>query len=158
MRRTSVRSRAGRALKAIHGSEAAAESVGVNAAQFKVKIFVLGAVYASLAGSLYAHHAHAIGPNAFDMMASVMLITMAAVGGLASIWGAVFGAATITYLSQDAIVELGQKYPSLAELDVVIYGLILMLVMIFLPKGLFVSLRDAVDSWRRKRAKKGVAS
>jgi branched-chain amino acid transport system permease protein len=153
-----VRSRTGRALKAIHGSEAAAESVGINIAQFKVKIFVLGAVYASLAGSLYAHHWHAIGPSSFDMMASVMLITMAAVGGLASIWGAVFGAATITYLSQDAIVELGRNYPSLAKLDVVIYGLILMLVMIFLPKGLFVSLRDAFDNWRRKRAQRGVAS
>jgi branched-chain amino acid transport system permease protein len=153
-----VGSRAGRALKGIHGSEAAAESVGINAAQFKMKIFVLGAVYASLAGSLYAHHAHAIGPNAFDFMASVMVVTMAAIGGLASIWGAVFGAATITYISQDAIVELGRSYPRLAELDVVIYGLILMLVMIFLPKGLFVSLRDALDTWRRRRAQRGAAT
>jgi len=153
-----VGSRAGRALKGIHGSEAAAESVGINAAQFKMKIFVLGAVYASLAGSLYAHHAHAIGPNAFDFMASVMVVTMAAVGGLASIWGAVFGAATITYISQDAIVELGRSYPRLAELDVVIYGLILMLVMIFLPKGLFVSLRDALDTWRRRRAQRGATT
>ena len=153
-----VGSRAGRALKGIHGSEAAAESVGINAAQFKMKIFVLGAVYASLAGSLYAHHAHAIGPNAFDFMASVMVVTMAAVGGLASIWGAVFGAATITYISQDAIVELGRSYPRLAELDVVIYGLILMLVMIFLPKGLFVSLRDALDTWRRRRAQRGAVT
>jgi branched-chain amino acid transport system permease protein len=153
-----VGSRTGRALKAIHGSEAAAESVGINAAQFKMKIFVLGAVYASLAGSLYAHHAHAIGPNSFDFMASVMVVTMAAVGGLASIWGAVFGAATITYISQDAIVELGRSYPRLAELDVVLYGLILMLVMIFLPKGLFVSLRDALDTWRKRRAQKGAAA
>lgn len=153
-----VGSRAGRALKGIHGSEAAAESVGINVAQFKMKIFVLGAVYASLAGSLYAHHAHAIGPSAFDFMASVMVITMAAVGGLASIWGAVFGAATITYISQDAIVELGKSYPKLAELDVVLYGLILMLVMIFLPKGLFVSLRDVLDAWRNRRAQKGAAT
>jgi branched-chain amino acid transport system permease protein len=153
-----VRSRTGRALKGVHGSEAAAESVGINAAQYKMKIFVLGAVYASLAGSLYAHHAHAIGPNTFDFMASVMVVTMAAVGGLASIWGAVFGAATITYISQDAIVELGRSYPKLAELDVVLYGLILMLVMIFLPKGLFVSLRDAIDSWCQKRTRRGSAA
>jgi branched-chain amino acid transport system permease protein len=91
-------------------------------------------------------------------MASVMVVTMAAVGGLASIWGAVFGAATITYISQDAIVELGRSYPRLAELDVVIYGLILMLVMIFLPKGLFVSLRDSLDTWRRRRAQRGAAT
>ena len=86
------------------------------------------------------------------------MVVMAAVGGLASIWGAVFGAATIRILSQDAIVELGRSYPRLAELDVVIYGLILMLVMIFLPKGLFVSLRDALDTWRRRRAQRGAAT
>jgi branched-chain amino acid transport system permease protein len=153
-----VRSRTGRALKAIHGSEAAAESVGINITQFKVKIFVLGAVYASLAGSLYAHHLHHIGPSSFDFMASVVVITMAAVGGLASIWGAVFGAATITYISQDALAELGRSQPRLADLDVVLYGLILMLVMIFMPKGLFVTLRDSIDSWRRKRSQKGVVA
>ena len=61
-------------------------------------------------------------------------------------------------LSQDCIVELGKSYPRLAELDIVIYGLILMLVMIFLPKGLFVSLRDAFDSWRPKRARRGAVT
>jgi branched-chain amino acid transport system permease protein len=80
------------------------------------------------------------------------------VGGLASIWGAVFGAAAITYLSQDAIVELGKSYPRLAELDVVLYGLILMLVMIFLPKGLFVSFRDAFGRWRQRRAGRGASA
>jgi branched-chain amino acid transport system permease protein len=153
-----IKSRTGRALRAIHGSEAAAQSVGINIAQFKVKVFVLGAVYSSLAGSLYAHHAHAIGPSSFDFMASVVVVTMAAVGGLASIWGAVFGAAAITYLSQDAIVELGKSYPRLAELDVVLYGLILMLVMIFLPKGLFVSFRDAFGRWRQRRAGRGASA
>ncbi len=153
-----VRSRTGRALKAIDSSEAAAESVGVDISQFKIKIFVLGAVYASIAGSLYAHHLHHISPSSFDFMASVVVITMAAVGGLASIWGAVFGAATITYISQDALVELGRSQPRLAELDVVLYGLILMLVMIFLPKGLFVSLRDAVGSWRQRLARKGTVT
>ena len=148
-----VRSRTGRALRAIHSSEAAAESVGVNASGFKLKIFVLGAVYASLAGSLYAN-LRAIGPGSFDFMASVMVVTMASVGGLASVWGAIFGATTITYISQVALADLGQRYHRLAGLDAIMYGLILMLVMIFLPKGLFVSLRDAVNSWRQRRAQR----
>jgi branched-chain amino acid transport system permease protein len=150
-----VRSRTGRALRAIHGSEPAAESIGINIAQFKVKIFVFSAVYASLAGSLYAHHLHHISPSSFDFMASVTVITMAAVGGLASIWGAIFGAFTIKWISDEALVELGQKYSRLADMDIVLYGLILMLVMIFMPKGLFVGLRDALDSWRLKRAQRG---
>ena len=150
-----VRSRTGRALRAIHGSEAAAESIGINAAQFKVKIFVLSAVYASLAGSLYAHHIHHISPSSFDFLASVTVITMAAVGGLASIWGAIFGAATIKLVSDEALVRLGQLTPRLADLDVVLYGLILMLVMIFMPKGLFVSLRDVYNGWRQRRTQRG---
>ena len=143
-----VRSRTGRALRAIHGSESAAESVGINIAQFKVKIFVLSAVFASLAGSLYAHHTHAISPSSFDFLGSVMILVMAVVGGLASIWGAIFGAATIQYLKSEILVQLGNN-------DVIVYGLLLMLVMIFMPKGLFVSLRDAYDGWRQRRAQRG---
>lgn len=157
-----MRSRAGRALRAIHGSEGAAESVGVNVTQFKVKIFVLSAVYASLAGSLYAHQTNAIGPGSFDFLASVLILTMAVVGGLASVWGAVFGAAAILILKIELIPEMS-KMSFFRPLFVsgaaylISYGLLLMLVMIFLPKGLFVSLRDAFDDWRRRRAQRGVA-
>jgi len=65
-----VNSRSGRALRAIHGSEAAAESIGVNVDRFKVKIFVLSAVYASLAGSLFVHHLRFVSPQPFDFVAS----------------------------------------------------------------------------------------
>ncbi len=146
-----VRSRTGRALRAIHSSEAAAESIGINAAQFKVKIFVLSAVFASLAGSLYAHHTHAIGPSSFDFLGSVMILVMAVVGGLASIWGAIFGAATIQYLKSEVLVQLGNN-------DVIVYGLLLMLVMIFMPKGLFVSLRDVYNGWRQRRSQRGAVT
>jgi len=130
-----VRSRTGRALRAIHGSEAAAESIGINVDQFKVKIFVLSAVYASLAGSLFVHHLRFVSPQPFGFLASVKLVVMAVIGGLASVWGAIFGAATTRILSDELLLKFG-------ELDVVIYGLILMLVMIFMPEGLFVRLRE----------------
>ena len=133
-----VRSRTGRALRAIHGNEAAAESLGINVAQFKVKIFVLSAVYASLAGSLFAHHLRHVSPQPFDFMASVKLVVMAVIGGLASIWGAIFGAGTTRFLSDEVLLGLNQ-YP---QLDVIIYGLILMLVMIFMPEGLFVAIKS----------------
>jgi len=76
-----VRSRSGRALRAIHGSEAAAESIGINVARFKVKIFVLSAVYASLAGSLFVHHLRFVSPQPFDFLASVKFVVMAVIGG-----------------------------------------------------------------------------
>lgn len=143
-----VRSRTGRALRAIHGSEAAAESIGVNVDQFKVKIFVLSAVYASLAGSLFAHSMTHISPSTFDPLASVVIVVMAVIGGLASIWGAIFGAATIIILKNELLLGFG-------EWDIVIYGLILMLVMIFMPEGLFVRLRELIGQWRIRYAQRG---
>jgi branched-chain amino acid transport system permease protein len=158
-----MRSRAGRALRAIHGSEGAAESVGVNVTQFKVKILVLSAVYASLGGSLYAHQTNAIGPGSFDFLASVVILTMAVVGGLASVWGAVFGAAAILLLKIEWIPEMSKisflrSYFESGAASLIIYGLLLMLVMIFMPKGLFVTLRDAYEHWRLRRAHKEAAA
>ncbi len=136
-----VRSRSGRALRAIHGSEAAAESIGINATHFKVKIFVLSAVYASLAGSLLVHHLRFVSPQSFDFLASVRFVVMAVIGGLASIWGAIFGAGTTRILSDELLLGFG-------EWDVVIYGAILVVVMIFMPEGLFVKLQELFERWR----------
>jgi branched-chain amino acid transport system permease protein len=140
-----VRSRTGRALRAIHGNEAAAESIGINVAAFKVKIFVLSAVYASLAGSLLVHHLRFVSPQPFDFLASVKLVVMAVIGGLASIWGAIFGAGTTRLLSDQILLSFG-------HLDIIIYGLILILVMIFTPEGLFIALKSAAKwlqlNWR----------
>jgi len=143
-----VRSRAGRALRAIHGSEAAAESIGVNVDQFKVKILVLSAVYASLAGSLFAHHMTHVSPSSFDFIASVKVVVMAVIGGLASVWGAIFGAASTRILSDELLLTFG-------EWDIVAYGAILMLVMIFLPQGLFVGLKNLFQQLRLRYQRRG---
>jgi branched-chain amino acid transport system permease protein len=143
-----VRSRSGRALRAIHGSEAAAESIGINVARFKVKIFVLSAVYASLAGSLFVHHLRFVSPQPFDFLASVKFVVMAVIGGLASIWGAIFGAGTTRILSDELLLGFG-------EWDIVAYGAILVIVMIFMPEGLFVKLKELIGQWRQRYAERG---
>lgn len=145
-----VRSRAGRALRAIHGSEAAAESVGINVDQFKVKILVLSAVYASLAGSLLGYHMTIVNPQIFDFLASVKLVVMAVIGGLASVWGAIFGAGATYTLSDELLVRF-------VGWDVVIYGLILMLIMIFMPGGLFVKLKEVFERLRLRYRQRGAA-
>ena len=142
-----VRSRTGRALRAIHGSETAAQSVGIDTAQFKMKIFVLSAVYASLAGSLFVHHLRFVGPQPFGFLASVMVVVMAVMGGLASIWGAIFGAATIRILSDEVLLRFG-------DLDIIVYGLILVVVMVFLPQGLFVGLKEGYERLRLRYARR----
>lgn len=131
-----VNSRVGRALRAVHGSEDAAEALGINVFRFKLKIFVVGAIYASIAGSLFAHHQRHVSPDSFDILASVYFVVMAVFGGLASIWGAVIGAGAYQILDQELLVRY-----DLGHWKMVILGLILMVILIFMPGGLFVALK-----------------
>lgn len=133
-----INSRTGRALRAIHGSETAAESLGINVDQFKVKIFVLSAVYAAIAGSLFAHHLSFISPGTFNILASVKIVVMAVIGGLASIWGAIFGAGITKVLSDEILLNFG-------EWDVVAYGFMLILIMIYMPEGVFPTLKSSFE-------------
>ncbi|MBM4287485.1 MAG: branched-chain amino acid ABC transporter permease [Deltaproteobacteria bacterium] len=137
-----VDSRLGRALRAIHDSETAALAMGIDAQRLKLLIFVVSALYASLAGSLLAHTANFIAPASFGFMFSIKLVTMVVVGGMASIWGSFLGASVLTILPELLVV--------FHDLEVVIFGLILMLVMIFLPRGLFRGLLDVWEFRRRK--------
>lgn len=132
-----VDSRVGRALRAIHGSEVAAETLGVDAARFKVQVFTLSAVYAALAGSLYAHYVTFVSPPTFGFIASVEFIVMAAVGGLASVWGAPLGALAVTLLTEGIrdVVPRMLAHAS-GEHEVIAYGVLLIVIMIFAPQGL----------------------
>jgi branched-chain amino acid transport system permease protein len=141
-----VNSRTGRALRAIRDSEAAAESVGINVPDLKVKIFTLSAVYASIAGSLYAHNLRYVSPQTFDFLFSIRLLLMAVVGGLASIWGAIFGTTAIAFLG-DALRGFG-------DLETIVFGFILMAIIIFMPRGLWVHF---VAVYKERRDKAGKA-
>jgi branched-chain amino acid transport system permease protein len=128
-----VDSRVGRALKAIHGGEVAANTLGIDTQAYKVKVFALSAMYASLAGSLYAHYITVITPKSCDIVYSIQVVIMVIVGGLGRVWGALFGAALLTILSE--FLHVVEKF------NVVALGLILMLVMIFFPEGLIPGVR-----------------
>jgi len=151
--RNMVDSRVGRALRAIHGSEAAAESLGIDVAQLKLQALVTSAVYASVAGSLYAHYMIFVSPGAFDVDASVQLVLMAAVGGIASIWGAPLGAAVVTLLTLALreIVPLITQHGS-GEHQIIAYGILLVVIMIFVPEGLTPALARATQRLSRRLA------
>ena len=140
-----IDSRVGRALRAIHDSENAARAVGVNTHGYKLQVFVYSAVLAALAGFLYAHFICFISPGSFGFMVSVRLVTMVVIGGMASIWGAVFGAALLTLLPE--------WLHAFADFEMIVYGLILITVMIFMPQGLTRGLIDAYARFKRKPAK-----
>lgn len=140
-----VNSRTGRALRAIRDSEMAAESVGIDVSDAKVKIFTLSAVYASLAGSLYVHYLTYVSPQPFDFLFSTHLLLMAVFGGLTSIWGAIFGTAAITFL--------GDILHSFGDLETIVFGFTLMAVVIFMPRGIWVQIVSAYKGIRRKSPK-----
>lgn len=138
-------SRVGRALRAIHDNEAASGILGVDTRDLKLKIFVLSAVMASVAGFLYAHMITFISPGTFDFIASVRMVTMVVIGGMASIWGALFGASLLTMLPE--------WLHSFADYEMMIYGLILMVVMIFMPQGLTRGLLDIYERAKSRNSK-----
>lgn len=151
-----VNSRVGRALRALHTSESAAATLGVNIASYKLQVFVLSAIFAALAGSLYAHIVFFISPPTFGFMKSVEFVVMVVIGGMASIWGAVIGAGTMTMLGEwlrDLATNADKYGDKFAQIDIIVHGLILMLVMIFLPNGIFCTIRDAIYRWWRGRTK-----
>lgn len=121
----------GRALRALHGSEVAARTVGVDVARAKLTAFVISAVYASVAGSLLALQNRLITPDVAGYMHSIELVTMAVLGGAGSVLGAILGAALLTLLPQ--VLTVLQDY------EHVVLGLVMMGVMIFLPAGLLPS-------------------
>ncbi len=124
---------AGRALQAIHGSEVAAKVVGVDTTLFKVRVFVLSAALASIMGSLTAHYVGFVTPGLAGFFHSIELVTMVVVGGMASVFGSIIGAALLTMLPQ--LLSTFEGW------ETVVFGLILMLCMIFLPRGLVPTLR-----------------
>jgi branched-chain amino acid transport system permease protein len=140
-------SRIGRALRAIHDSEVAARVMGVNARLLKVRIFALSAFISAIAGSLYAHTMTFLSPASFGFNFSIELVTMVIIGGLGSIYGSLFGAILLTLLPE--ILRAFQDY------DIVIYGLILILMTMFMPGGLVRGIPAIFTSLSAKRRNGG---
>ena len=135
----------GRALQAIHGSEIAARVAGVDTTRFKVRVFVLSAVVASIAGSVSAHYIGFITPGMAGFFHSIELVTMVVVGGMASVFGSIIGAALLTVLPQ--LLQAFEGW------EVVVFGVILMVTMIFLPRGLVPSLALRFKLQSKSRSK-----
>ncbi len=147
-----VRSRPGRALRALHASEAAARACGVDVSRAKIAVFALSAGLAGLAGSLYAHFVGFISPSTFGLQASVLFVAMVVLGGMGSLWGALVGAALLTLVQFPDVVLPGlpqQVADVLQDWQPDIYGLTLILVMLFAPRGLAGIARAIGDRLRR---------
>lgn len=147
-----MKTRIGRAFIAIRDSDIAAEAMGVNITYYKTLAFAVSAFYTGIAGGLYAFILGFINPESFHLIMSITFLAMVVVGGLGSIMGSISGAALMTYLDiklhaiQDipeigpTLVSFSEKYMSVAGISnvaVIIYGLIMIVIVLFEPLGIF---------------------
>lgn len=135
-----VRSPSGRAFIAIRDSEISAESMGINLSVYKIKAFAISGCFTGLAGALFAHRLFFLTPDAFNFLLSIKLLMMVVVGGLGTIHGAIFGAIFVGLLPQ--VIAIAKDYlpPTVGEfpgLEPGLFGIILVLFIIFEPMGLY---------------------
>jgi branched-chain amino acid transport system permease protein len=142
--RNLVRSSYGRAFLAIRENEIAAQSMGVDVTRHKVLAFVIGAVFAGMAGCLFGHFTMYLHTNTFTFVKSFEIIIMVAIGGLGSIEGAVLGAVLLTVLPE--------AFRGFEGLRMILYSLALILIMIFRPQGILGRAALFGGQGRRKAA------
>lgn len=132
-----ARSPFGRTLIAIHSDETAAKTFGIDCAKYKVRVYVLSACYASLAGSLFAHYMGFLAPDDFGVMTSINILVMLYLGGIGTIYGPALGAVFLKLLPE--VTYQFQDY------ELLMNGIILIMVLVFMPKGLFGILTGIKD-------------
>jgi branched-chain amino acid transport system permease protein len=149
--RNLVHSRFGRASLAVACSEDTSKTIGIDPSSMKLKMFVLSAMYSGISGGLFACVITSVNPDTFNLYMSVILVMMVIIGGIGTLFGAIAGAIVLTW-----ITNLLSEYQ---EFSLPIFGIILILFLIFLPEGIFRGIGSrwidfvrsyADDSWRRE--------
>jgi branched-chain amino acid transport system permease protein len=133
-----VQSRVGRAFRSIHVSEIAADSIGIDIRKYKLEVFIMSAVYASLAGSIYAHYVSFINPMIFESGMSIKVLMMSVIGGSGSIWGGLIGSGVYIVLGEllKDIVPLIYHGQGSDQFEIIFFGVLIVVLLIYMPKGL----------------------
>lgn len=140
-----IHSSHGRGLLSVREDEIAAEAMGINTTRMKVRAFVISSFFAGVAGALFSHVTNYISPSSFTFLMSVNAVIMVVLGGMGSMSGAISAAVFITVMPE-ALRSLQQITG--VDLRMVIYSLLLILIMILRPKGLFGE-NEITDVWRK---------
>ncbi len=140
-----VKSKTGRAFQAMRDNPIAASSVGVNVSKYKLLVFAVSAVYAGVAGALYASNIGYISPTSFNANVSVTIITMTVLGGLGDLAGCIVGAIVVGVL-----MEVLRKF---GAYQLTIYGLLIVVILIFMPKGIMGAIRSIYGKIASKLSK-----
>ena len=130
-------SRAGRAIRSLKGGSLMAEAMGINTFRYKVTIFLIAALFASVAGWLMAHFQRTVNPSAFGLKMGIEYLFMAVIGGVGYVWGAFVGAGLIKLLDDYLQVALPALIGTSGSYEVIVFGIAMVLVLKFLPDGLW---------------------
>jgi branched-chain amino acid transport system permease protein len=132
-----VNSTYGRGFIAVHDDEVAAGAMGVNPVRYKVTAFIVGAFFAGIAGGIYAHHKQFLSPTGFDFIKSIDIVVMVILGGMGRTAGVICAAILLTLLPE--------FLRGFAEYRMIIYSMLVILLMILRPQGLFAFGRSPVN-------------
>ena len=133
LKRNLVRSQVGKTLVAIRENPIASSCVGVDVRKYKVMAFAVAAFYAGFGGALYAHLVTFVSPETFSLEQSVAFLTMVLLGGSGSFWGPIMGAGIIH--------TLWEGLQDFREAQMAVYGVVIILVLFFMPTGIFGKLK-----------------
>ncbi|MBB3210771.1 branched-chain amino acid transport system permease protein [Herbaspirillum sp. Sphag1AN] len=139
-------SRPGRAIRALKGGTSMAEAMGVDTARYKITVFVLAALLAAVSGWLYAHFQRAVNPTPFGINMGIQYLMMAVIGGAGHVWGGLLGALVMTLLQDKLQVWLPSLLGTSGNIEIIVYGLILILLLQFAQNGLWPFVADL---WRK---------
>jgi branched-chain amino acid transport system permease protein len=130
-------SRAGRAMRSMRGGTQMAEAMGINTLRYKIIVFVIAALLASISGWLFAHFQHSVNPSPFGLKMGIEYLFMTVVGGVGHVWGAITGALLTKLLEDHLQVLLPQLIGTSGSYETIVFGIILVLTLKFLPNGLW---------------------
>ena len=140
-------SRPGRAIRALGGATVMAESMGVSTFRYKVVIFLIAALLASISGWLFAHVQRTVNPSPFGLKMGIEYLFMAVVGGVSSVWGAFVGAGVFKIIEDQLKELLPALLGSNGNFEIIVLGVVLVLMLKYAPRGLWPSLQTALARW-----------
>ncbi len=141
-----MRSRAGRAFQAVRDHEVGAAIMGVNVFQTKMGAFMLSSFFAGIAGALYAAYTQYVAPSDWSLLLSIQFVAAIIIGGVGSVWGSILGAAFVfaipSFLNQFNIIpQNASSSLSSGDINNILYGLLIILFLLFEPQGLIGLIR-----------------
>ncbi|MEI8158778.1 MAG: branched-chain amino acid ABC transporter ATP-binding protein/permease [Burkholderiales bacterium] len=130
-------SRTGRAIRALRTGSQMAEAMGVDTLRHKIGIFLIASLFASISGWLFAHFQHTVNPSPFGLKMGIEYLFMAVLGGAGYVWGAISGALITKLLEDQLQVLLPKLIGTSGSYEVIVFGIVLVLVLKYLPDGMW---------------------